>query len=119
MTSEDKVILKEAGYDLDVALGRFVNNEMLFMTFLKKVPSDPHFEPIAAMIENADYDGAHQNAHAIKGVVGNLGIVPLFDASAKLCTLLKEADNKEEITAAYQLFADEFKKASDIIAKMS
>lgn len=119
MTTEDREKLVSAGYDVDGALQRFVNNEMLFMTFLKKVPGDPHFDAILPDVNAGNYDEAHKNAHAIKGVVGNLGIKPVFDTSADLCVALKEANDPEGIRAKYELFAAEYQKASELIKTLS
>lgn len=118
MTSEEKTLLEGAGYDVDGALARFVNNADLFMMFLKKIPGDEHFAPIKAQIESGDYAEAHKNAHAIKGVVGNLGMTPVFDASAILCTLLKAGDNADEIKAKYEIFAEEYDKAVQLISSL-
>lgn len=119
MTGEDRAKLVGAGYDVEGALQRFVNNEMLFMTFLKKVPEDPHFAAILPDVEAGNYDEAHKNVHAIKGVVGNLGMTPVFDASAELCNVLKAGGDPVDIRAKYDLFADEYTKASDIIRSLS
>lgn len=119
MTSEDREKLVGAGYDVDGALQRFVNNEMLFMTFLKKVPSDAHFDAILPDVEAGNYDEAHKNAHAIKGVVGNLGMTPVFDASTELCNVLKAGGDPEVIKTKYETFASEYKKACDLIGTLS
>lgn len=119
MTAEDREKLVNAGYDVDGALARFVNNEMLFMTFLKKVPGDAHFDAILPDVEGGNFDEAHKNAHAIKGVVGNLGMTPVFDASADLCVALKAGTDPADIRAKYDTFAEEYKKASEIINSLS
>lgn len=119
MTGEDKNKLIAAGYDVDVALQRFMNNDVLFMTFLKKVPDDPHFGAILSDIEAGNYDEAHKNAHAIKGVVGNLGLTSVFDTSAELCVALKAAADSADIRAKYDAFEIEYKKASELIKTLS
>lgn len=118
MTAEDKAKLEAAGYDVASAITRFANNEMLFEMFLKKVPGDAHYTAILPSIEAGDYDQAHKDAHAIKGVVGNLGINPVFDASAALCTALKQGTDAADIKSKYDIFASEYDKASNLIASL-
>ena len=49
MNEENKKLLLEAGVDLDRTMERFMNNEGLYLKFLKRFPEDPNF---AQMKEN-------------------------------------------------------------------
>ena len=122
MTQEEKDMIINAGYDLNGALARFVNNEMLFLTFLKKFPQDEHYAEIYPNIEKKDYDEAYKAAHAIKGIAGNLGLTPVFDTVNELLAAIKNKDTIEDfdnkMVTLYNSFDEEFKKASDIISSI-
>lgn len=123
MTAEEKTRLVTAGIDVDTALARFVNNEMLFLTFLKKFPNEEHYAGIKPALDAKDYDEAYKGVHAIKGVAGNLGINPVFEIVDKMCALMKQPATSSnfdaDIMAMYEAFDQAFHAASDVINSIS
>lgn len=119
MNAADKERMIAAGYDLNGALARFVNNEVLFLTFLKKFPNDEHFPAVLSNIKTGEYDEAYKAAHAIKGVAGNLGLTPVFESVDKICALIKTKDEvsdfETKIMETYEAFEKAFNESGVII----
>ena len=50
--------LTEAGVDLDKTMERFMNNEALYLKFLKRFPEDPNYAQLKEHISTGDYEEA-------------------------------------------------------------
>ncbi len=72
--------LKELGVDVEDALQRFMGNEALFTRMVKKLPPVARDLKVIEYLDGGDYETALNNAHTLKGVMGNLSVTPLFQA---------------------------------------
>ena len=79
MDQEKRKDLEAAGIDVQSALERFMDNEMLLERFLKKFLDDPNYEKLKAAQAAGDREGAVTASHSLKGVCGNLSMTELFD----------------------------------------
>lgn len=70
--------LASIGVDVDEAMDRFMNNEMLCIKFFKKLLHDDNFALLQEAFKANDLDNAIAYAHTLKGVCGNLAIKPLY-----------------------------------------
>ena len=84
--------LKSIGVDIDDALERFMNNEMLFKKFFKKLLNDNNFTLLQEAFKNHNIDDAISYAHTLKGVCGNLAIKPLYHLFDEIVKALR-SDN--------------------------
>ena len=91
--------LEENGADVEATLKRFMGNDAIYQKFLGKFPADPNYANLGTNIEAGAFEEAYKCAHALKGVVGNLGLTPIFD---KVSDLVEELRNKaaDEVDAA-------------------
>ncbi len=91
--------LEECGADVETTLKRFMNNDAIYQKFLGKFPNDPNYANLGTNLETGAFEEAYKCAHALKGVVGNLGLTPIYE---KVSTLVEELRNKaaEEVDAA-------------------
>ena len=87
--------LIECETDVDGALRRFCNNEALYISCLGEFVKDPTMGELEKSLKEQDWDEAFTAAHALKGLVGNMGFVPLFHASARLVVLIRAGRTKE------------------------
>lgn len=96
--------LRAAGADMDGALERLVGDEELFETCFQMFLEDPAFPELQAALDQADYTGAFNAAHTIKGVAGNLGLTAVFDAANGLVTPLRggQPPEPEALPALHQ-----------------
>lgn len=91
--------LEECGADVETTLKRFMNNDAIYQKFLGKFPNDPNYANLGTNLEAGAFEEAYKCAHALKGVVGNFGLTPIYE---KVSTLVEELRNKaaEEVDAA-------------------
>ncbi|MEG2298749.1 MAG: Hpt domain-containing protein [Anaerovoracaceae bacterium] len=78
---EEKIaILRKFGCDVDGALNRMLDDEELFLDCVCQVLSDPAFDILETQVKEGNAPKAFEAAHSLKGIAGNTGITPLFDA---------------------------------------
>ena len=81
--------LKEFGADTEEGLSRCMGNRDLYLRLVSKVADHPDFELIGERISCHDLSGAFESAHALKGVLGNLSLTPLYDKVCEITELLR------------------------------
>ena len=82
--------LQELGADVNDAMQRFMNNASLYERMLGKLPATVNDKPVMEFIEAGDIKTAIENAHTLKGVMGNLSVTPLYKAYTEITNLLRE-----------------------------
>lgn len=92
--------LEENGADVEATLKRFMGNDAIYLKFLGKFPNDPNYANLGANMESENFEEAYKCAHALKGVVGNLGLTPIFDNVSVLVEELRNKTNAEVDAAA-------------------
>ena len=80
------------GIDLVDAEDRFDGNLDLYKRMALKYLQDDHLVSLVAAMDVKDYDEAFKQAHALKGVAGNLSFVPLYKAVAIVSDALKAGE---------------------------
>ena len=75
--------------DVVGALRRFCDDETLYITCLRDFCDDPTVEELDRTITEQAWDDAFTAAHALKGLVGNMGFVPLFHSTGELVLLIR------------------------------
>ena len=86
MTIEE---LKTYGADTDAGLQRCMNNESFYLRLVKMIPGDENFRKLKEALEGGNLDVAFEAAHALKGVLGNLSLTPLYESVAEITELLR------------------------------
>lgn len=87
--------LRELGADIDEALDRFMKNEALYKRMLGKLPAHIEKLEVLSFIEAGDNKTALENAHTLKGVTGNLSLMPLFEAYTDIVALFRAEKPRE------------------------
>ena len=105
--------LKELGADTEGGLARCINNEEFYLKMVNLSLQDANFEKLRSAIDGGDMDGAFEAAHALKGVLGNLALTPLYERTSEITELLR-ADKD----ADYQTLLDEILKQRDALAAL-
>ncbi|MDE7246274.1 MAG: hypothetical protein K2N43_00130, partial [Lachnospiraceae bacterium] len=95
-------------------LKRFMGNDGIYQKFLGKFPNDPNYANLGTNIESGNYEEAYKCAHALKGVVGNLGLTPIFD---NVSTLVEELRNKANADVDAALANEEWQKIKTVYEK--
>ena len=82
-------VLRNAGADVETGLSRCVGKEDLYLKLVNMGLGDAKFEELGPVLEADDLDKAFELCHALKGVIGNLAITPLFDALSAMTEKLR------------------------------
>lgn len=110
-------ILITMGVNIPETMERFMNNEELYLKFLKKLEQDDNFVQLQTSIQVADYDGAVQYSHTLKGVTGNLGLNPLYQLLGQMVNLLR-AGETAGLPALCEQIKSEYEKTCQLIAQL-
>lgn len=86
--------LNAYGADINGALERFLGDEELYADCLNQFAEDLNFAALKQAIDGKDYESAFNYAHSLKGVAGNLGLVPLYNAISELVDMLRADEYK-------------------------
>lgn len=81
--------LKEYGANTAEGLGRCLNNEAFYFRLIGMALNDAGFDKLNAALDAGDTRAAFEAAHALKGVLGNLSLTPLYAPTAELTELLR------------------------------
>lgn len=99
--------LKAWGCDLEGTAERFDGDETLYLECLSMLTADAAFEELGEKLSAAETERAFDCAHALKGVIANMGITPMFDTIVQIVEPLRrgtmpEAEEKTRLFAAYE-----------------
>lgn len=87
--------LNEFGVNTKEGLTRCMNNEKFYFKMLKMGLSSDQFDKLRAALADGKNDEAFEAAHALKGVLGNLALTPIYTPLAEMTEMLragKDAD---------------------------
>lgn len=113
---EFREIFEVYGADYNSTMARFMGNEAMYLKFLDMLFKDDNLEKLGTALEQQDYEAAFAAAHTLKGVVGNMGLTPLFNAVCAIVESLRKREVPEDYNGLYQMIqtgflqADEFRK---------
>lgn len=65
---------------MDETLDRCLNDEEMYLSFLERSIVDSGFRELAIAIDNRDAKAGFAVAHKLKGMLNNMGLVPLVEA---------------------------------------
>ena len=116
MEAAQKELLEQKGFDVDVTMRRFLNNEALYMKCLKKFLNDTSFEKLKEAYEQGNCEEAFKCAHTMKGFVSNLGINELYHLLIPMVEKLRAEDIniQEELKQLGSLYQDTYKTIENL-----
>ena len=100
LTQEQKEMLEAAGFKVEEAMKRFMNNEQLWIKFLKKFKSDLSYGELVKAMEEKDDAKAFEAAHTLKGITGNLAMSGFNAIVSEQTEYLRGEDKNFEAAAA-------------------
>lgn len=86
MTLDD---LAAYGADIDEGLGRCMGMEEFYLKLVGTVKDEAGFGALENALRANDLDTAFEAAHALKGVLGNLALTPLYEPVHEITELLR------------------------------
>ncbi|MBU5625989.1 Hpt domain-containing protein [Oscillibacter sp. MSJ-2] len=98
-------------------MSRFLGNEEMYLRFLHMLFQDDNLQKLGQALERGDLTAAFEAAHTLKGVTGNLGLTPLYEAVCVIVEPLR--DRKEQDYAQmYQRIREEFRRADAFLEQL-
>ncbi|MDY4611342.1 MAG: hypothetical protein SPD11_12095 [Sphaerochaetaceae bacterium] len=100
------------GAETGDALDRFLDDREMYLKYVRNFPDEPTMPALVAAVARCDYSAAEKAVHALKGIVNNLGFLPLADASVEMLLALREGqvdealDAFEDVKKQYRRFCD-------------
>ncbi|MEG1782935.1 MAG: Hpt domain-containing protein, partial [Oscillospiraceae bacterium] len=84
--------LREYGADVSGAMERFLNDEDLYKVCYDVLLQDEAFENLGEALKEQNYEVAFECAHTLKGVIGNMGLSPIYKV---VCGIVEDLRQKE------------------------
>lgn len=81
--------------DIDGTLDRFGGNEALYVKCLAEFLSDSTMAELDTALHARSWDDAFTAAHALKGLAGNMGFIPLYHSLSEMVVLIRAGRVKE------------------------
>ena len=81
--------LKELGADIVNGVARCAGDEGFYLKMVAMSLGDDSFEKLKEAVESGSLDEAFERAHALKGVLGNVGLTGLFEPIAEMTEELR------------------------------
>ncbi len=97
--------LNEFGADTKEGLTRCLNKEDFYIRMINLGLKDARFETLGESLKEENWESAFEQAHALKGVLGNLALTPLFKPVSELTEKLRAKE-----ACDYQALYDEMMK---------
>lgn len=117
MTLDD---LRAYGADVDEGLARCMNNEAFYLRMVGMAKAEKNFDALYAAADAGDVQGMFAAAHALKGVMGNLALTPLFAPSSELTELLRgKTEPDDELLAAALSLVASVRTAQDALLALA
>ena len=94
--------LKTIGRDTAEGLGRFMNNETFYLQMINRFLETDVLSGLTKSLRENNLQEAFEQAHALKGVTGNLSLTPLYEKMCDITELLRakeDADYDEKLAS--------------------
>ena len=87
--------LKEFGADTDEGMGRCFCKVDFYLKLVRIVPGEANFDKLADAIRADNLDAAFEHAHALKGVLGNLSLTPIYNPVCEMTERLRAREQTD------------------------
>ena len=84
--------LKDFGANVEKGLDRCMGMEDFYLEMIELGLSDERFENLGTQLEGGNLDEAFETVHALKGVIGNLALTPLYETICEMTEHLRAKD---------------------------
>ena len=102
--------LESYGADYTGIMQRFLGNEAVYRRILKLLFAGGNLMKLGTALEAGDLDVAFKAGHTLKGVAGNLGLTPLYDAACAIVEPLRCRTPACDYPVLYRAVQEEFRR---------
>ena len=89
--------LADFGVDTKEGLTRCMNNEKFYFKMIGMGLSNEYFEKLEQVLSEGKLDEAFEAAHALKGVLGNLALTPIYSPLAEMTEMLRAKEDADYV----------------------
>ena len=111
---EFREIFNAYGADYEATMVRFMGNETMYLKFLDMLFQDDNLRKLGDALKTGDITSAFEAGYTLKGVVGNMGLTPLYEAVCEMVEPLRNKELRDDYAALYQRITDEFQRADEL-----
>ncbi|SEM40705.1 Hpt domain-containing protein [Butyrivibrio sp. ob235] len=86
-------ILNEFGADTKEGLARCLDDEEFYLDLIPEALERERYEELQELLEKKDIPAAFEAAHALKGVLGNLALTPIYEPASEMTELLRAGED--------------------------
>lgn len=87
--------LRTFGADVDEGLARCMNDEGFYLRLVDMAPEDKGFVRLKEAVEKGEIPRIFEAAHALKGMLGNLALTPLFRPASEITELARAGSDAD------------------------
>ena len=114
MTREELI---SAGADYDGGLALCMNSEDFYFKMIRKGLANEKFDSLNKNLNDKNLDAAFEDAHALKGIAGNLHLTSLYKAIEAIVEPLRTRDTQADYQALYTKIDEQLKVFKNIAAQ--
>lgn len=113
-----RTLFEEYGGDYTATMERFLGNRNLYLKLLDMLFQDPNLKNLGDALDSGDLTAAFEAAHTLKGVVGNMGLKPLYAASCAIVEPLRSREQRDDYPQLYRAIQAEFQKVAELSGRL-
>lgn len=112
--AEFREVFEAYGASYEATMARFMYNESTYLRFLDMLFQDDNLQKLGDALDRGALKSAFEAAHTLKGVVGNMGLTPLYEAVCAIVEPLRTGEGRCDYQTLYEAVRTEFEKADDL-----
>lgn len=109
-----KAIFDAYGADYKDTMERFMGNEKMYLKFLAMFFQDPNLGLLEEELKENNLTGAFHAAHTLKGVAGNMGLTPFYNAVCAIVEPLRKGEQSADYGALLQAILSEYQRVEKL-----
>lgn len=106
--------LKAAGADTEDGLKRCLGKEDFYLKMINLALKNENFELLGGALKAENFAGAFELCHALKGVIANVSLTPLYDLISDLTEKLRACTGTVQVETGGEDFLELYKKIREM-----
>lgn len=106
--------LKAAGADTEDGLKRCLGKEDFYLKMIALALKNENFELLEGALKAENFTGAFELCHALKGVIANVSLTPLYDLISDLTEKLRACTRTVQMKTGGEDFYELYKKIREM-----
>lgn len=88
--------MQRDGIDINSAMERFLNNEEMYRSFLRRLPDENTYDNMLEAVRKKEVSYAFDEAHKLKGILGNLALTEAYNKLFDIVECLRRGELPED-----------------------